>query len=633
MRIGTALIAGAALSFVYLQGLYGGFFFDDVPNIVQATALHISTLDIDNILIAAESGHAGPLGRPISLITFALNYYTCGLDPYCFKLGNLILHIFNTFLVGGLIFLLARERYNKICTPTLWVLLVLTALWALHPIQVTSVLYVVQRMTSLSSFFVLIGLVFHIYARQCEIKRIKLLFMMFSWFLAFPLALLCKETGLLLVVYVFCYEFFLFPAHNNKWDQFGRYYVVLVSTAIVIGLCFVLVQPGWITDGYASRPFTLAERLITESRVLWSYVQMLFVPSLPSFGLYHDDFVVSKGVLAPKSGLVAILGWVIAIALIWLQREGRPMLSFAFAWFLVGHSLESTIIPLEIMHEHRNYLPSLVIPFLGLYLYAESVMSFRGARVAVVAGIIAFSTYLAVLTYLRSDMYGDDFRRTQVEVQYHPRSVRSNYDAGALLVNMYNAHPNQELVPLAQSFFSKANALDDNFKLGLVAQMQLDCMVNGVVSPTRIDELARRLGDGIVAVQERSTMGGVVAAMANRTLCLNNIDLARLFDSFLGNPMANNYDKAKILNLYGHYIWTQEANASGALELFEKAIHYNGRDFSNYFNKIQLLRWLGDREGVLKVIPSVESMKMNREESKLWLRLRQDLIADRVLNG
>lgn len=615
---------------LYWPGLSGGFFFDDMPNIVEVEAVHIPALSYDLLQIAMESGHAGPLGRPLSILTFALNYYGCGLDPYCFKLTNVIIHCVNTLMVGCFLLLISKGRFGY---PSLrnGLLVLLTLIWAAHPIQLTSVLYVVQRMTSLSSTFVLIGLVMHVFARQNLNGCPKFIVLGVAWLIAFPLGLFSKETAILMIGYVFCYEFFVRAKDGDALDVFGRYYVgvfVLLSFAFVF---YIILYPGFITSGYSSRSFSVNERFITELRVLWSYVQMVVLPNLSLFSLYHDDFQISHSLFSPISGLISLMGWVVAIIFMIAIRKRNSMISFAIAWFLVGHSLESSVFPLELMHEHRNYLASLFFPILIIGLCKQKFMQIQIVRFGVFSVLCAFAVYCFVLTYLRSNMYGDDLRRTQIEVQYHPMSIRLNYELGASLLNMYISKPSSDLISLAEIYIKKSTELDKNFK-GIAAMLQIDCLLHKTANPERINELIARLERGPVGVHERLTMSGIARAQAEKTLCLNREDFDRLFNGFLANQNASGYDKAKILNVYGNYIWTQNADGLGALNAFEQAISYNQYDFANHFNKVQLLRWLGDRDRILEHLPKMVEIKMSKEERVKWDYLRSDLIKDGVLN-
>ena len=153
---------------IYWPGLSGGFFFDDSVNILEQAGVQLKSISTESLLRVWESGIAGPLGRPVSMLSFAANYYFSEFDPFWFKLTNLLIHYVNGVLVYFLALLMLRAAVpsgNALIGVRL-VALVVAALWAFNPIQLTSVLYVVQRMTSLSSMFVLMALILHVWARQ-----------------------------------------------------------------------------------------------------------------------------------------------------------------------------------------------------------------------------------------------------------------------------------------------------------------------------------------------------------------------------------------------------------------------------------------------------------------------------------
>ena len=161
----------------YAPGLHGGFVFDDDVNILGNDRLRISGLDREELWAAAWSGDAGPLGRPVALLTFALNLYFGGANPYTFKLVNVLIHLGNVLLIGALAQTVyeafVQRRWPKATTWTIdrWAGWMVSALWALHPINLTSVLYVVQRMTSLSALFGLVGLLIYVRYRAKTWQR------------------------------------------------------------------------------------------------------------------------------------------------------------------------------------------------------------------------------------------------------------------------------------------------------------------------------------------------------------------------------------------------------------------------------------------------------------------------------
>src|SRR6266566_4389028 len=152
-------------SIAYLPGVHGPFVFDDMTNILLVPSMRMQTLDYHSLRDAAFWQMSSPgAGRPIAMASFALNYYFGGFDSFGYKTTNLIIHLLNAVLLWRLTLRLlnrtdTNSARNKIGEQTLPLLaLVITSLWALHPLNLTSVLYVVQRMTSLATLFTVLGL-------------------------------------------------------------------------------------------------------------------------------------------------------------------------------------------------------------------------------------------------------------------------------------------------------------------------------------------------------------------------------------------------------------------------------------------------------------------------------------------
>jgi hypothetical protein len=164
------LLCGAVVA-VYFPGLGGGFVFDDYPNIVDNTALHVSSLRWQDWMAAMFSSPASALQRPLAMLSFAVNCYFTGLDPWPMKLTGLIVHVLNTALV----LVLARRLLATTAPPEAssrqreFAAYFIAAAWGLHPINLMAVLYVVQRMESLCHVFVFAGLWLYVSGRQDQL--------------------------------------------------------------------------------------------------------------------------------------------------------------------------------------------------------------------------------------------------------------------------------------------------------------------------------------------------------------------------------------------------------------------------------------------------------------------------------
>ena len=174
--------------FSFYPGLQGGFLFDDTANIVRNTSLHIRHITLENLAYAAYSFEPGGSSRPLAMLSFALNFWHTGLDPFYFKLTNLVIHgLTSVVLLYFFHLLLSVAGYRPHVAQ--WGALFLTLFWSIHPIQISSVLYVVQRMQTLANLCVLLALLCYLYMRQAQItgnaSRIYGILLLFFWILGF----------------------------------------------------------------------------------------------------------------------------------------------------------------------------------------------------------------------------------------------------------------------------------------------------------------------------------------------------------------------------------------------------------------------------------------------------------------
>lgn len=449
---------------IYWPGLYGGFLFDDFPHIVINANLVEITSWSDVVRIAA-AGNAGIGGRPVVLLTFALQKQLGGLDPFYFKLLNIFIQWLNVVLVYLLLRKLlgiVRDSQPQSPSGSPWLEalpLLLTAWWALHPMAITSVLYVVQRMTALSATFSLIALIAYVGFR-CRAIRLGsgnfVAVLLLSTFTAF--SFLAKENGILTLAYALLIEGTLLRWRTLRHPQPRSLPLALKLGLLVASsalLAYVLSNASFM-KGYEIRPFTLGERLLTQARVLWYYIAQLLLPNATAFSIYHDDYVTSRGLLAPWTTLPAIAGHLVLMLLAYLGRRKYPLITFGIAWFYLGHTLESSFIPLEMVYEHRNYLPMLGI-FLAIgvipYYCCSSTTLQRQLKIFA-AALIAVT---AVITLSRTSAWGDALYPIH-EAERKPLSSRANFDAGMKVVEAIKDHPQlaQTLAKDAEKYFDRA---------------------------------------------------------------------------------------------------------------------------------------------------------------------------------
>lgn len=389
---------------IYWPGLQGPLLLDDFTNLSPLKQLEGDPALWREII---QTNNSGPLGRPISMLSFAFNQITSGWNVWSFKYTNLTIHI----LCGTLVFWLAGRLLMATNTPYLWeTALLVAALWLLSPLFVSTVLYVVQRMAQLATLFMLAGLLCYVIGRQGVNTRpaISIPLIASTFLIWTPLATFSKENGALLPFLALLLEAFFFRFQGPRSIKILTY--VMYLTFLVIPLfavaTFVALHPDIISSSYEDRPFTLLQRLLTESRIVWDYALALTVPQGTSFGIYHDDYVLSKDIFHPISTFLSLIGvsFVVGWIVLSIPRRSKTLF-FGLAFFLGAHLIESSIFPLELYFEHRNYLPGL-----GIYLTSALLLFSAAARfprlrtilfiVAVlVPGIFAAATVNRVLVW------------------------------------------------------------------------------------------------------------------------------------------------------------------------------------------------------------------------------------------
>jgi hypothetical protein len=571
---------------VYWPGLSGDFEFDDMPNILDNKKLLLDSLDWSSLRRSMLSGEAGPLGRPISMLSFALNYYYSGFDPFYFKLINVVLHALN----GMVLFLLA-QKIGQYLLPekekqltVLLASLCLALLWVVSPINLTSVLYVVQRMTSLAGFFSLLALLGYVSFRIEAIRLPYLTNRAIIWLVIAVLAcgasVLSKENGVLTPAYALVLELAVFRFVRNQggithWHwPLVCIFTAMVMAAIAIHIWLLIVNPGKLASGYALRDFTLEQRLFTQPRVLVFYLKQILFPDISQMGLYHDDFSPSTGWLQPLGTVFAISGLLIALVGIGWALCSAPLMALPVLWFLVGHSLESSILPLELVHEHRNYLPSIGIFLLPVMAVCYALLR-KKLPIPVVAGVVVMIILQAAQTCIRADQWGNLVDHAAIEVKNHPASGRANYQLGRIYFKLYSADRRPAYYQAAKHYFevvANQRAGENGGHIGLI---QLAYLAGQSVEPMWISTLAARLKNYPPYPSNVPFLSAFLDCQMRHYCNLPAKDVIYLFESASKNSRASKDMLARIHSMLGVYLVNKLHNGTLAEPHLLAAYQYN----------------------------------------------------------
>lgn len=458
---------------VYLPGANSPLYLDSVKlgqleQIYKEKKTEISLSDIK---------FGKTVGRHVSQASFYANIALAEkLAPKEIKQVNIILHL----LCGILVFLISAQILNLTSykQKKYTIALLTTAFWLLSPLNVSTVLYAIQRMTQLSTFFTLITLSIYLAIREQSIRApntIKTASGVVCGLTFFYLAIQSKENAVLIPLYIILAEITLFKTKLTlKTTSFAL-------ALAVIGL-IVLLNYSTLLN-YENRPFTLSDRLITESVIVMEYIKQMLVPTNIEVGLFHDNHQVYQSLF--DSPLV-ILSIVLITASIYFSTRlaNHPsynLYSFSVLFFLTGHLLESTIFPLELYFEHRNYTPSIGI-FIGLATLVISAAN-KFSRKIHIATALYFLLFI-LISHLRIQTWQQPERAYYLSAFKEPPSGR----ALSSLTQLY----------LAQGNATKAhNTLDyliahipERKFTGIIQKLYIHCLTETPIDDSQYTELS-----------------------------------------------------------------------------------------------------------------------------------------------
>ena len=441
---------------IYSNTFYATWQFDDKPNIVDNQLLHIKNLKSESLFQTFFTDPHDPwnpgekLYRPIAFLTFAINWYFGQDKVFGYHIVNLLIHVLTAvFLYLTILNLLKApnliEKYDR---NKCFIAFIAAALWAINPLQTQAVTYIVQRMASMAAMFYIMSILFYIMSRfkHSSLQRILLLL---GSIVCFLLALGSKENAAVLPAAVLLIEVTCFQ--NINWQhRTTAYWVgsILVGVIVFFASIWLFMSQIFsaILKGYEYRPFTFAERLLTEPRILLYHLSQIFYPVPTRLSVEHD-VVVSTSLLQPWTTLPAILLISSFIGFGFCQIHKRPIIALAILFFFLNHIIESTIIPLELIFEHRNYLPSLFL-FLPVaagfkWLYDHFKVENRTLTGALVGFLVLLIVGLSAGTYIRNSTWATEFSLWQDAMQKAPQSTRPLTNLAWQMAYGPNARPSQ----------------------------------------------------------------------------------------------------------------------------------------------------------------------------------------------
>jgi len=367
LECGSFIVLALMVVSAYCNTFLSPPYMDDYHSFINTDHVYLRDFSPESLMSLANT----PFGwkRWVPILTFALNHKLGGSSLVLFHATNLAIHLLVTLSVAFLafqVFRLSQHRDDDDMRAGFWMAFFVACLWALNPVQTSAVTYLVQRMASLQALFYVISVACYLKGRILRqnpgsSEHFSRLFYLIS-FLAGVCSFFSKENAVTLPVTLIISEIWFFqpdllPKSLQRLKRCAIKTKVLLSSGLLACGAFSIFVFLHIISQYDLRHFTMTERLLTQARVVVWYISLLIWPDPSRLSMEHD-VVVSTSLLSPPSTLASILFLALLLWLAIRLRHRFRIVSYGMVWFLLNLSVESTFVPLELVFEHRLYLPS-----------------------------------------------------------------------------------------------------------------------------------------------------------------------------------------------------------------------------------------------------------------------------------
>jgi tetratricopeptide (TPR) repeat protein len=377
--------------------------------------------------------------RIIGYLSFALNYQIHQFQVAGYHLVNIIIHWLAGVAVFGLLRGLVRTpaiHFTLSGPAKQWLPILAALIFVLHPLQIQSVTYIVQRLASLAALFYIASMASYIQARLTDQLKYRLLWIIASILLAI-LAFFTKQNTATLPIAILLLELVFFPAHQL------RLIVVTIIAGLGLGLIWFILATVFHHNPFSleamqaltreTEEITRTAYFATQMSVLWTYIKLFFWSSSSHIDYYYpltENFLSNNqnynfiARLLDSPALWALVGHLVVLSLAGYNLRRWPLVAFGILFYYLAHLIESSFIPIrDVIFEHRTYLPNLGLIIATSWLLIVYLPRWFSQTYTLIIITILLVT-LGTVTWSRNQMWRDPVALWQHNVEQSPDKSR-----------------------------------------------------------------------------------------------------------------------------------------------------------------------------------------------------------------
>lgn len=351
----VALLLVSFIFVIYFPALHYGFIGLDDDELVVRNA-DIKILNLDRIWHLLKQ-HYITLYMPLTMLSYTVDYQIWRLTPFGFRFTNLVLHFLNAFLAFYLLQLIQKNFL---------IALAVALIFAIHPVQIESVVWIGERKNLLSTFFLLLSVIFYWKANQSDQRRErKQLWITLG---LFAMGLLSKPSVVIFLPIILLTHYFFFK--NQYFFRTRAWFYGIAILLCIAATATTIFGTATDVEKYTFHGGSYLTNVCIMATVFWKYWLLLLLP-------YHQNILYSSPIyrsfLDPPV-LFSIIGLVLLFMILRIINKQNKSAAFWFCWFLISFlPVANLIAPLpSIMNDRYLYVPIIGF-FAGVFVLLEQL--------------------------------------------------------------------------------------------------------------------------------------------------------------------------------------------------------------------------------------------------------------------